>query len=126
MKFRAICENHLYSKAYSKGKRVVTRSVAVYLLPDYAAERLRRAHPQKLRVNRIGLTVSRKLGGAVTRNRTKRVLRAALSSVMQERRLKTGYLLVLCAREAAVGMKSTAVARDLLYALDKLGMYLPA
>ena len=104
----------------------MTRSVAVYILPDYAAERLRRAHPQKLRVNRIGLTVSRKLGGAVTRNRTKRVLRAALSSVMQERRLKTGYLLVLCAREAAVGMKSTAVARDLLYALDKLGMCLPA
>ena len=37
MKFRAICENHLYSKAYSKGKRAVTSALAVYVLPDYVA-----------------------------------------------------------------------------------------
>ena len=40
MKFHAICENHLYSKAYSKGKRAVTPAVAVYVLPDYTAEAL--------------------------------------------------------------------------------------
>ena len=65
MKFKAICENHLYSKAYAKGKRAVTPVLAVYVLPDYAAKRLAKAHPQHRIMNRIGLTTSTKLGGAV-------------------------------------------------------------
>ena len=40
MKFKAICENHLYHKAYSKGKKAITGTVAVYVLPDYSAARL--------------------------------------------------------------------------------------
>jgi hypothetical protein len=65
MKFKAICENHLYSKAYSKGKRAVTSALAVYVLPDYAAKRLAMSHPQKLVMNRIGLTTTKALGSAV-------------------------------------------------------------
>ena len=125
MKFHAICENHLYSKAYSKGKRAVTPNVAVYVLPDYKAEALRRAHPQKVRYNRIGLTVSKKLGGAVTRNRVKRILREGLRRVMAERTMKTGFLVVIAARDKAVPLSSDQIAKDLFYALDKLGMLVP-
>ena len=125
MKFHAICENHLYSKAYSKGKRAVTPNVAVYVLPDYKAEALRRAHPQKIRYNRIGLTVSKKLGGAVTRNRVKRILREGLRRVMAERTMKTGFLVVIAARDKAVPLTSDQIAKDLFYALDKLGMLVP-
>ena len=88
MKFTAIRENHLFSKAYSKGKRAVTSALAVYVLPDYAAKRLAKAHPQKKTVNRIGLTVSTKLGGAVVRSRVRRILRAGLTSLEKRKPLK--------------------------------------
>ena len=123
MKFRAIKENHLYSKAYSKGKRAVTSALAVYILPDYAAKRLAKAHPQKKVVNRIGLTTSTKLGGAVTRSRCRRIMREGLRALEKERPLKVGFLIVIAARSAAVNLKSTEIKRQLDTAFTKLGMY---
>ena len=122
MKFRAIRENHLYNKAYSKGKRAVFPTIAVYVLPDYAARRLRRAHPMHINVNRIGITASKKLGGAVARNRAKRVIREAYRSVAAAHRVKTGFLIVIAAREPATRVKSTQVSRELYAALGRLDM----
>ena len=123
MKFRAIKENHQYSKAYSKGKRAVTSALAVYILPDYAAKRLAKAHPQKKVMNRIGLTTSTKLGGAVTRSRCRRIMREGLRALEKERKLKVGFLIVIAARSAAVNLKSTEIKRQLDTAFTKLGMY---
>lgn len=123
MKLKAICENHLYSKAYSKGKRAVTSALAVYVLPDYAAKRLAKAHPQKTVMNRIGLTVSTKLGGAVVRSRCRRILREGLYAIQKKKELKRGFLIVIAARQAAVGMKSTDIEKQLDIAFTKLEMY---
>lgn len=123
MKFNAICENHLYSKAYSKGKRAVTSALAVYVLPDYAAKRLAKAHPDKRVMNRIGLTVSTKLGGATVRSRVRRILREGLLSLEREKPLKTGFLIVIAARSSATKLKSTDIKEHLDTAFEKLGMY---
>ena len=123
MKFNAITENHLYSKAYSKGKRAVTSALAVYVLPDYAARRLAKAHPEKKTVNRIGLTTSTKLGGAVVRSRCRRIMREGLRALEKERPLKTGFLIVIAARSAATSMKSDGIKNQLSVAFEKLGMY---
>ena len=123
MKHMAIRENHLYQKAYKNGKRFVGRTVAVYVLRDYAAGRLQRENPQKIRLNRLGLSVSKKIGGAVQRNRAKRVIRAAYDTLCHD--LKTGFLIVISARGAIEGKKSTQVAEELLYAFTQLGL-LPA
>ena len=123
MKFRAICENHLYSKAYSKGKRAVTSALAVYVLPDYAARRLAKAHPEKKTVNRIGLTTSTKLGGAVVRSRCRRIMREGLRTLEKEKKLKTGFLIVIAARSASVNLKSGEIKNQLDFAFKKLGMY---
>ncbi len=122
MKFTAICENHLYAKAYSKGKRHVTPALAVYVLPDYRAAQLRRAHPQKKEVNRIGLTVSKKLGGAVVRSRVRRILREAYREVERTCGVRTGFLIVLAARSAATGMKSTEIAQHMKTAFSRLSL----
>lgn len=120
MKDIAIREHHLYNKAYKKGKSYLGRTVVVYVLRDYGAEKIMRANPEKKYVNRLGLSVSKKLGGAVVRNRVKRILRAGYSTVKGE--LKTGYLIVLSARGNAVKKKSGDVARELRYAFRQLDM----
>ena len=123
MKFKAICENHLYSKAYSKGKRAVTPALAVYILPDYAAKRIAKAHPEKKTVNRIGLTTSTKLGGAVVRSRCRRIMREGLRMLMKKKELKVGFLIVVAARTASINLKSTDIEKQLDIAFTKLGMY---
>ncbi len=123
MKFRAICENHLYSKAYSKGKRALTSALAVYILPDYAARRLAKAHPEKKVVNRIGLTTSKTLGGATVRSRCRRLMREALRLIEKEKPLMCGFLIVIAARHAIIPLKMWEVKRQLDSALTKLGMF---
>ena len=123
MKFRAICENHLYVKAYNRGKRFVGKALAVYVLPDYRAEKIRRAHPQKQKINRLGLTTSKKLGTAVVRSRTRRILREAYRTVTREHQMKQGFLIVLSAREAATKMKSSEIVPELTRAFDRLQMF---
>ena len=123
MKLNALCENHLFSKAYSKGKRAVTSSLAVYVLPDYAAKRLANSHPEKKILNRIGLTTSTKLGGAVVRSRCRRIMREGLRALEREKELKTGFLIVIAARSAAIDKKSSDIKRELDIAFTKLGMF---
>lgn len=123
MKFRAIKENHLFGKAYSRGKRAVTSALALYVLPDYAAKRLANSDTRKQIKNRYGITVSTKIGGAVTRSRCRRIIREGLRSVEKGGRLKQGYLIVIAARSSAPKLKSYDIERCLDEAFLKLGMY---
>ena len=120
MKNVAIKEHHLYTKAFTKGKRYVGRYVAVYFLKDFSAEKLKTQNPQKEYVNRLGLSVSKKIGGAVQRNRAKRVIRSAYDSVKSE--LRTGNLIVISPRSAILSAKSTDVATELRNAFSELGL----
>ena len=122
MKFRAICENHLFSKAYSKGKRAVSSALAVYVLPDFAAKKLARTDTRKQMKNRYGLTVSTKIGGAVVRSRLRRIMRAALQALEKEDVLKVGFLIVIAARSEMTRCSSTEVKGQLYHAFDKLGL----
>ena len=121
MKLVAIKEHHLYDKTFRKGKRFVGKCVAVYVLRDYAAKRLMLANPEKKYLNRVGLSVGKKIGGAVQRNRAKRILREAYREVRNEG-LATGYLVILAAREEIRGKKTGQVAAELRRAFRHLGL----
>lgn len=123
MKFTAIKENHLYVKAYTGGKHASGRTCSVYVLRDRQAARIAKARPDKKQINRIGITASKKIGGAVQRNRAKRVLRAGLREIMTETPLKTGRLIVLAAKVGATQCKTQDVVRDLRYQLKKLELF---
>jgi len=122
MKYKAIGENHLYLKAYSKGKKIVAHHTVVYVLPDRHAVLFKKENPQKQYINRIGLTVTKKIGGAVTRSRVKRIIREGYRLTDKEYGIKKGFLIVLVARDTAVGAKATDIKKDMVYAFKRLEM----
>lgn len=123
MKFAAIKEHHLYNKAYQKGSRASGASVTVYVLKDYAARRLMRAHPERQTVNRVGISVTKKVGGACVRNRAKRIIREGYRVILREGALKTGFLVVIAAKPTIVGKKSGEIEAELRRAFDRLQFY---
>ena len=123
MKNPAITENHLYLKTFRKGKRFSGRMLSVYVLKDLRADKLKKEDPLGRTRNRLGLSVTKKVGGAVTRSRVKRILRAGYDAVKKD--LKTGYLIVISPYPRAAEYKSTDVARELKYAFRKLDMLAP-
>ena len=70
---------------------------------------------------RLGFTVTKKIGNAVERNRTRRRLKEAARLLLRERPL-TGVDLVLIGREATRSRDFGDLISDLRRALDKVGV----
>lgn len=70
---------------------------------------------------RVGFTVSRKVGGAVERNRARRRLKAA--AAMLEAHAAPGHDYVLVGRRATLARPFGALVDDLASALRRLGLY---
>ena len=122
MKFLRIKENGLFRKAYKSGRRKGSRNITVFVLRDRAAEHLRRSHPERLIVNRLGISASKKVGGAVQRNRAKRVIREAYREIDKTYGIKKGFLIVITPRPECTTSKMQSVKNDLLYCLRSLDM----
>lgn len=60
---------------------------------------------------RVGVTAEHKIGGAVQRNRTKRILRAAVAPLIPD--IKTGYDLVILGRRPILEQKSQQIQKIL-------------
>ncbi len=82
-------KNSDFRRLYAKGKSAVNSYLVLY------------ARPNRLGENRLGYTVSAKLGGAVVRNRVRRRLREIVR--LNAAGTKQGYDLVVVARTRAVG-----------------------
>lgn len=123
MKHPTIKENHLFGKVYKQGKAIKGRYTVVYVLRDLAYGKLLRRDPHRKSFNRVGLTVTKTIGGAVVRSRVRRILRAGLTEA-EKRKMTEGKLIVICARNAAANAKSTDIAKELISHFEKLGLYL--
>ncbi len=99
MKINAINQNRDYKRIYSRGKSIVTPCVVIYISRNRSKN------------VRIGITASKKIGGAVSRNRARRVIREAIRELVPT--IKSGFDLVLVARARTVNVKSTYV-KDVL------------
>ena len=80
--------NHLFRRLYQKGKSAANKYLVIYCRRNGSPE------------NRIGYTVSSKLGHAVVRNRVRRRLREIYR--LHESQFRPGWDLVVVARSRAV------------------------
>ena len=102
-------ENHMFSRLYSKGKCVSSKTVAVYYMKNYAVDG-----------TRVGITVSKARGGAVLRNRTKRKIREAYRSLHPF--VKDNFFIVVVARQACVTASVADITEDLYFLLTKAAL----
>lgn len=107
-RFIPICENRDFRRAYARGKSFVTPVIVVYVIKN------------RYHTLRVGITTSKKIGNAVQRNRSRRVIREAVRALAPG--IKSGYDLVLVARTKTPFVKSTEVAHALEQQLEKAGV----
>jgi ribonuclease P protein component len=91
-----------FERVYRQGRSTANRHLVLYAFPNASSER-----------PRLGLSVSRKVGGAVERNRVKRVLREAFAR--NEEGLRAGHDVVVVARPSAAEL----VERDGLQGVEE-------
>ena len=110
MKFTAtLKKNYEFHRLYAKGKSAATPFLVVY------------ARKTKRPGNRIGFTVSTKLGKAVKRNRVRRRLREIYR--LHEGELARGADLVVVARGRAVDAGYRQLEGAFLHACRKLDLF---
>ena len=114
-KLYPLCENHMFLKAYRKGKSGVNKYIAVYVLKNYRTDK--NGNPVH---TKLGIAINAKLGKACKRSRVKRIIREAYRACLPE--IKNGFIIVIAARAAAFSksVKSTDVEKQLKITLDKL------
>ena len=101
-------KNSDFRRLYAKGKSAVTPYLVLY------------ARPNRLGENRLGYTVSVKLGHAVVRNRVRRRLREIYR--LNAPQLRQGHDIVIVARSRAVGSEYRKLNAAFLRACESLGL----
>jgi len=109
MKFTTpLKKNHEFKRLYNKGKSAASQCVVVYC---------RRNGKQ---YNRLGITVSTKIGGAVQRNRIRRRLKEIYR--INEDKFSAGYDIVIVARMKSRFSGFTELGSSVLSLLKKLNV----
>ena len=108
MRYRTLNRNWQYNRVYGRGKSYVHPHVVLYVAKNRTGQ------------TRIGLTATKKVGGAVQRNRARRVMRSALCEHLSPN--CGGYDIILVARGQTPRLKSTQLSKTLGKLFAKAGL----
>lgn len=93
-------KNPDFKRVYSSGRSRADRSIVMYVLEN------------GLDRNRIGITVSKKVGNSVVRSRVKRIIKEAYR--LRQTSFVPGWDIVVIARGSSVDKKSTDMEKSLM------------
>ncbi|MFO7952881.1 MAG: ribonuclease P protein component [Bacillota bacterium] len=99
-------KNWEFKRVYKKGKTVVSKNIVLYY------------YQNKLTYNRIGYSISKKVGKCVVRNKIKRIYKEAFFKL--DKKIKKGYDFILIARKPAVDVSFHEACKE-LYSLCRKG-----
>lgn len=100
--------NRDFRYLYNKGKSFAGAYLVIYVKKAGKRE------------NILGITVTKKIGNAVTRNRVRRLIRECYR--LRESEINTGYKIVVVARGRAAEADFYAIRNDMGYLLKKSGL----
>ena len=106
--FVTLKSNSDFRRLYNRGKAVTDPALVVYYSKNRAG------------ICRIGITTSKKIGNAVERNRSRRVIREAFRRVCPE--VSPCYDIVMVARSKTKYLKSTRVEEVMKKIFENEGM----
>ncbi|SDI24037.1 ribonuclease P protein component [Alteribacillus persepolensis] len=104
-----IKRNHEFSRVFEKGTSYANRQLVVYVL-----------HKEDQPHFRVGLTVSKKMGNAVTRNRIKRLLREAVREIADRLEGERDYIII--ARRPVVTMSYEEIKKSMRHVMGVAGV----
>ena len=102
-------ENHLFSRAYRKGRCFSGKYIALYVLKN-----------QNKTEKKLGITVSKNRGNAVKRNRCKRIIRESYRVFHPF--VRDGVIIVIVARQPCVDAHVSVVTSELEVLLEKAAL----
>ena len=97
-----------FGKVYRKGKSRANRQLVLYILSNGTDK------------NRLGISVSKKVGNSVVRHRIKRLIKEAYR--LNEPAFARGYDLVFIARIDAAGKTYEEIEKSVLHISDLMGI----
>lgn len=105
-------KNELFLRVYKKGQRSYNKFFSLHYIQN------------GLTYNRLGIKTGKKLCGAVRRNRLKRLIKESYR--LCEDRIKTGFDIVIAAKEESLNIDSYfLVSREIEYLLKRAKLLKP-
>lgn len=103
-KRQRIKKNEEFQKVFKRGKSFANRQFVIYVLPK-----------QEQQMFRVGLSVSKKVGNAVVRNRIKRYIRQSLLELQADVRPDADYVII--ARHGAAALDFHETKNSLMHVM---------
>lgn len=102
-----------FTKVYRQGKSVANHQFVLYY-------KKRQAKPGEEPPFRLGISVSKKLGNAVVRNRLRRIMKEIVR--LHADQVATGFDLILIARKPAAELDYAEMERSILHVLKRASL----
>ncbi|MEJ6951942.1 ribonuclease P protein component [Natronospora cellulosivora (SeqCode)] len=100
-------KNSEFRRVYTRGKSIATRNLVLYFFPN------------KTNSSKLGLSISKKIGNAVTRNKLRRRIKEI---VRLKKNIKNGYDFIFIARKPIVRLEYSDIEKDVNNLIKRAGL----